>query len=69
MSANAQTGQGPSIGAGKYITNNIYVDVLTDARGFTATQIQVAITRALSLLSQLSTTGATSGSISYSHRY
>lgn len=67
--ANAQTGQGASVGAGKYLTSNVYVDVLTDARGYTATQIEVALTPALSLLSQISTFGATSGSIRYTHRY
>ncbi|HEV2364375.1 MAG TPA: translocation/assembly module TamB domain-containing protein [Caulobacteraceae bacterium] len=66
---NAKTGQGYAIGAGRYIASNIYVEVLTDARGYTATQIQVALTPALSLLSQISTFGATSGSISYTHRY
>jgi translocation and assembly module TamB len=66
---NSETGQGFSVGAGKYITNNIYVDVLTDARGYTATQIQVALTPALSILSQISTFGATSGSVQYTHRY
>lgn len=67
--ANAETGQGPSVGAGKYITNNIYVDLLVDARGYTATQVEVALTPALSLLSQVSAFGSTSASIRYTHRY
>jgi translocation and assembly module TamB len=67
--ANAKTGQGPSVGAGRYISSKVYVDVLTDARGYTATQIEVALSRTLSLLSQISTFGATSGSIRYTHRY
>jgi translocation and assembly module TamB len=66
---NKETGQGPSVGAGRYLTSNVYVDVITDARGYTATQIEVALTPALSLLSQISTFGATSGSVRYTHRY
>jgi translocation and assembly module TamB len=67
--ANKETGQGVSVGAGKYITNKIYVDVLTDARGYTATQVEVALSRALSLLSQVGTFGSSSVSIRYTHRY
>lgn len=66
---NAATGQGPGLGAGKYITDKIYVDIVTDVRGFTATQVEIALTNALSILSQVSTQGATSGSLSYTHRY
>jgi translocation and assembly module TamB len=62
-------GQSPAVGAGRYITSNIYVDVLVDARGATATQLEVALTPALSLLSQISTFGTTSASIRYTHRY
>jgi translocation and assembly module TamB len=45
------------------------VDVLTDARGFTATQIEVALTPTLSLLSQASSGGGTGGSVRYTRRY
>jgi translocation and assembly module TamB len=70
QTTNAQTGQGGvGVGAGRYITSNIYVDVLVDAHGATATQIEIALTRTLSLLSQISTFGNTSGSVRYTHRY
>ncbi len=67
--ADQATGRGPAVGAGKYIAKNIYVEVTTDARGFTATQIEVALTRTLRLLSTVSSLGDSSLSARYSHNY
>ena len=36
-------GRGTALAAGKYITDDIYLEVITDARGFTATQLEVAL--------------------------
>jgi translocation and assembly module TamB len=65
LGADSATGQGTSLAAGKYITNNIYVEIITDARGFTATQLQIALTKTLSLLSSTGTFGGSSASIKY----
>ena len=46
------TGRGTALAAGQYITDDIYVELVTDARGFTATQLEVSLTPWLSLLSQ-----------------
>ena len=51
LGADKSTGQGTSLAAGKYISNNIYVEVITDARGFTATQLEIALSKTLSVLS------------------
>jgi translocation and assembly module TamB len=51
------TGRGTSLAAGKYLTDDIYVELITDARGFTATQLEVSITNWLSLLSQAGGSG------------
>jgi translocation and assembly module TamB len=67
--ANKETGQGVAVGAGRYITNRIYVDIITDVRGYTATQIEVALSRVLSLLTQVGSSGSSSASIRYTHRY
>src|SRR3546814_7953573 len=48
------TGQGTSIAAGKYIGRRVYVEVITDGRGYSATQVEYQITRWLSLLSSRS---------------
>ena len=62
-------GQGTSLAAGKYISNKIYVEVTTDARGFTATQLEIAISRTLRILSSVSTFGGSNVSLRYSKDY
>lgn len=59
LSPDDATGRGTAIAAGQYITNDIYVELITDARGFTATQLEVSITPWLSLLSQAGGSGIT----------
>jgi translocation and assembly module TamB len=62
-------GRGTAIAAGTYISNDIYIEIITDARGFTATQIEVALSRALSLLSQASSFSGTSVELRYRKEY
>lgn len=54
------SGRGTALAAGQYLTDNIYIELVTDARGFTATQLEVSLTRWLSLLSQAGGSGANS---------
>jgi translocation and assembly module TamB len=63
------TGRGTAVAAGTYISNRIYVEFITDARGFTATQINVALSRALSVLSQISSFSGTSVELRYRKDY
>jgi len=65
LGANPATGQGTSLAAGKYITRNVYVEVVTDTRGFTATQLEVALTKALSVLSSTGSFGGSNVSLRY----
>ena len=69
VGADEATGRGTALSAGKYITKNIYVEIITDARGFTATQLEVALSRALSVLSQTGSFGGSSVSVRYSKDY
>ena len=69
LGADDATGRGTSLAAGKYLTDNIYVEIVTDARGFTATQLEVALTKALSLLSSTGSFGGTAASLRYSKDY
>jgi translocation and assembly module TamB len=69
LGADDTTGRGTSLAAGKYITNDIYVEIITDARGFTATQLEISLSRALSLLSQTGSFGGSSVSLRYSKDY
>jgi len=69
LGADAATGRGTSLAAGQYIGKNIYVEVITDARGFTATQLQISLSRTLSILSQTSSFGGSSVSLRYAKDY
>lgn len=52
-------GRGTALAAGQYITDDIYVELVTDARGFTATQLEVSLMPWLSILSQAGGSGVT----------
>jgi translocation and assembly module TamB len=67
--ADVATGQKTAIGAGKYITRKLYVEVVTDGAGYSATQVEYQMTRWLSLLSTVSTIGRSSATIQVSKDY
>ena len=67
--ADVATGQKTAIGAGKYITRKLYVEVVTDGAGYSATQVEYQMTRWLSLLSTVSTIGRASASVRVSKDY
>jgi translocation and assembly module TamB len=69
LPADVVTGQGTSIAAGKYIGRQVYVEVVTDGRGYSATQIEYQITRWLSLLGSISTIGRESVNVRVSKDY
>lgn len=69
LGADQATGRQTAVSAGKYITNNIYVSLITDARGFTATQLEVSLTKALSVLSEAGSFGGSSVSVRYKKDY
>jgi translocation and assembly module TamB len=62
-------GRGTALAAGQYISKDIYLEVITDARGYTATQLEISLTRALSLLSQAGGSGQSNLSIRYRKDY
>lgn len=57
VSPDAATGRGTGIAVGKYLGRRFYAEVVTDGRGYTATQLEFRITRWLSLLAAVSSTG------------
>ena len=63
------TGRGTALAAGTYLGDDVYLEVITDARGFTATQIEIALTRAFSVLSSVSTFGGQGAAVRYSKDY
>jgi translocation and assembly module TamB len=67
--ADVATGQKTAIGAGKYITRKLYVEVVTDGAGYSATQVEYQMTRWLSILSTVSTIGRSSATVRVSKDY
>jgi translocation and assembly module TamB len=63
------SGRGTALAAGKYIGDDIYLEVVTDARGFTATQLEVTLSRSLSILSQAGGSGSTNVNLRYRKTY
>ena len=63
------TGRGTALAAGQYISKDIYLEVITDARGYTATQLEISLTRALSILSQAGGSGQSNFSVRYRKDY
>ncbi len=69
LGADEASGRGTALAAGKYLTDDIYIEIVTDARGFTATQLTVALTKALSVLSQTGSFGGSNVQFKYSKDY
>jgi translocation and assembly module TamB len=69
LPADITRNQGTAIAAGKYIGRRVYVEVVTDGRGYSATQVEYQITRWLSLLSSISTIGRESVNVRVSKDY
>jgi translocation and assembly module TamB len=69
LGADKTSGRGTALAAGKYISNNIYLEVVTDARGFTATELEVTLSKALSVLSQAGGSNSTSINVRYRKNY
>jgi translocation and assembly module TamB len=69
LPADIATGQKTAISAGKYIGRKLFVEVITDAQGYSATRAEYQVTRWLSLLSSISTIGRTSANVRVSKDY
>jgi len=69
LPADTTTGQKTSIAAGKNIGRNLYVELITDGQGYSATSVEYQITRWLALLSSVSTIGRQSVSARVSKDY
>ncbi len=69
LGADEASGRGTALAAGQYITDDIYIEVITDARGFAATQLEISLTPALSVLSQAGGTTGTNVNVRYKKNY
>lgn len=64
-----QNGRGTAVAVGQYISNDIYVEIVTDARGYTASQIEISLTPVLSVLGQISSFGQSNLNVRYRKDY
>jgi translocation and assembly module TamB len=69
LPADIATGQKTAVAAGKYVTRKLFVEVITDGQGYSATRAEYQVTRWLSLLSSISTIGRTSANLRISKDY
>ncbi len=69
LGADKDTGRSTSIAAGQYISNDVYVEIVTDARGYTATQLEISLTPALSVLSSVGSFGGSNVNVRYRKDY
>ncbi|MES2903025.1 MAG: translocation/assembly module TamB domain-containing protein [Pseudomonadota bacterium] len=69
LPADVATGQKTAISAGKYLGRKLYVEVISDGQGYSATRIEYQVTRWLSILSSISTVGRTSANVRVSKDY
>ncbi|HLU91000.1 MAG TPA: translocation/assembly module TamB domain-containing protein, partial [Pedomonas sp.] len=69
VGADETTGRGTSLAVGQYLTDDVYVEVSSDTQGNTLTQLQIELTRALSILSQVGQTGSSSLQLQYAKDY
>jgi translocation and assembly module TamB len=69
LGADDTEGRGTAIAAGQHISKDIYLEVITDGRGYTATQLEISLTRALSILSQAGGSGQSNFSVRYRKDY
>jgi translocation and assembly module TamB len=69
VGANQATGQDTSIAAGMYLSRRLYAEIVTDGRGYSATQLEYRITSWLSLLASVSTMGRQSINVKASKDY
>lgn len=69
LPADVTQGIGTQIAAGKYFGRRVYVELVTDGQGYSATTVEYQITRWLSLLGTVSTIGRQSINVRVSRDY
>lgn len=69
LPADITTGRKTSIAAGKYIGRKFYVELATDAQGYSATSVEFTLSRSFSILSTVATLGGTSANLRLKRDY
>lgn len=69
LPADTAIGSGTSIAAGKYVTRRVYVEIITDGQGYSATRTEYRVTRWLALLGSISTLGRETAAVRVQRNY
>ncbi|RED16120.1 translocation/assembly module TamB domain-containing protein [Parasphingopyxis lamellibrachiae] len=69
LPADPAEGRGTAVAAGVYVTRRLFVEVISDGQGYSATETEFRITRWLSLLSSISTLGRVETNLQISRDY
>ena len=69
LAENESAGRGTALAIGKYVANDVYLEVVTDARGFTATQLEITLSPSLSILSRVGGSNVSNISVRYRKTY
>ena len=69
VGADATIGRGTGIAAGKYLGRRFYAEIVSDGRGYSATQIEFRVTSWLAILASVSTIGRESVNVRVSKDY
>lgn len=69
LGSDRDAGRGTSLAVGEYLGDDIYVEVTTDVRGYTATQLEFALSKALSVITQVGGSGGTNVGVRYGKDY
>jgi translocation and assembly module TamB len=69
VGADSALGRGTGIAAGKYLGRRVYAEIISDGRGYSATQIEFRVTNWLAILASISTIGRESVNVRVSKDY
>lgn len=69
VSADAALGRSTGVAAGKYLGRRVYAEVITDGRGYSATELEFRVTSWLSVLGSVSTIGRQGVNVKVSKDY
>jgi translocation and assembly module TamB len=69
LAADTTLGRQTAVAAGKNLTDKLYVELITDGQGYSATSVEYQITRWLALISTVSTIGRQSAAARISRDY
>lgn len=69
LGADRDANRGTALAVGENLGENVYIEITTDVRGYTATQLEIALSRALSIITQVGGSGGTDVGLRYGKDY